>query len=397
MPTVTAIANQATAVANLSARLFRTDFNAANNSALVGGTFSTLSNAVRSQFGGQPALNNLIESYRERREAFQEELRERTSTLNDSADRLREATRTNDTANEETTESVNPASAAVDNDQNTGAPLSTMLEFARGNIPPQERNLAVTRAESRNTTNDTDTATTTQPATNTALNAAIQNQLERTDTATETANATTNPNDEIAETATQNRNARAENPNQIVANNLNDFARNYLAADETAEAEDVAEINALARDTTENTRLNSVRNLVNDYNATVNYLNENRGISNSMANLARSMRNDAELTESLRNIGITINARGELRVDEARLTAALEENPDNVNSVLGSEGLTGRLERDIDRVNAQNDRLFTNIYDFANDRQEDNALSLYTNAATYSWENTGRLLSAMFS
>lgn len=328
MPTINTIANQARMVTDLSTRVFGLDFNAARNSALVGGTFDTLGNAVRSEFGGQPALNNLIESYQERREAFQEQLRENVDSLRDSADRLRETTQA-DTDTETAT--------AI---ENSGTTLSTLGEFARGNIPPQENNFV-------------NTARTAERA-------------QRTET-----------------------------------NNLNDFARNYLTAETTAETEDVEEIAAVAADTNEDARLNSVLNLVRDYNSTVNYLNENRGVSNRMGALANNVRNNAALNESLRNIGISVAQTGELTINETLLNLALNNDSEGVNEALGSEGLAGRLERDIDRANAQGERLFPNIVDFARERQEDTAESLYTantrNTAAYAWENTGRLLSTMFT
>ena len=395
MPTINAIANQASMVAGLSNRLFNGDVNAARNSALVGGIYGTLSNAINSEFGGQPALNNLIENYRERREAFQEELRENMDSLRNSTNRLRESTQA---------ENSTTATATATTDENTGSTLSTLTEFARGNIPPQELNFIVTAraAEQR-----TERTAPEPPAVNrtsannlnnlNALNrpAAQTNTTDETEPATAIPAAAETANDERAN-AVAEENRAAANP----ANNLNDFARNYLTA-ETEEIEDVEEINAVVRDTAEDTRLNSVRNLVRDYNATVNYINENRGVSNRMNALANNFRGNNALNESLRNIGISANPTGELTINEAALNLALDNNSEGVNEILGSEGLARQLERDINRANAQGERLFPNIVDFARQQQEDTAESLYTartqNTAAYAWENTGRLLSTMFT
>lgn len=344
MPTINAIANQINMVAGLSTQIFGSDYNAARSSVIIGGTLGTLNNSVQSEFGGQPTLNNLLENYRERREAFQEELRENMGSLRNSAEQLRESTRA------ENTDARN-ANATTANDASTGSTFSTILEFARGNIPPQELNFvaAAQQAEQR---------------------------AERIE----------------AENRTQ-----TETENTAATNPLNNFARTYL----TEEVEDVEEINAVVNDTSVDNRLNSVRNLVRDYNTTVNYLNENRGVSSRMNALTNSFRYNNPLNESLRNIGISVNATGELTIDENALSLALENDSEGVNEVLGSEGLAGRLERDIDRANAQGERLFPNIVDFARNRQEDTAESLYTartlNTAAYAWENTGRLLGAMFT
>ena len=396
MPTINAIANQASMVAGLSNRLFDGDVNAARNSALVGGIYGTLSNAINSEFGGQPALNNLIENYRERREAFQEELRENMDSLRNSTDRLRESTQA---------ENSTTATATATTDENTGSTLSTLTEFARGNIPPQELNFIVTAraAEQRTERTAPEPPAVSRTSANNLNNLnALNRPAAQTNTTDETENATAIPT-AAAETANDERanavaeeNRAAANP----ANNLNDFARNYLTA-ETEEIEDVEEINAVVRDTAEDTRLNSVRNLVRDYNATVNYLNENRGVSNRMNALANNFRGNNALNESLRNIGISANPTGELTINEAALNLALDNNSEGVNEILGSEGLAGQLERDINRANAQGERLFPNIVDFARQQQEDTAESLYTartqNTAAYAWENTGRLLSTMFT
>ena len=395
MPTINAIANQASMVAGLSNRLFDGDVNAARNSALVGGIYGTLSNAINSEFGGQPALNNLIENYRERREAFQEELRENMDSLRNSTDRLRESTQA---------ENSTTATATATTDENTGSTLSTLTEFARGNIPPQELNFIVTAraAEQRTERTAPEPPAVSRTSANNFNNLnALNRPAAQTNTTDETENATAIPaaaetaNDERAN-AVAEENRAAANP----ANNLNDFARNYLTA-ETEEIEDVEEINAVVRDTAEDTRLNSVRNLVRDYNATVNYLNENRGVSNRMNALANNFRGNNALNESLRNIGISANPTGELTINEAALNLALDNNSEGVNEILGSEGLAGQLERDINRANAQGERLFPNIVDFARQQQEDTAESLYTartqNTAAYAWENTGRLLSTMFT
>ena len=396
MPTINAIANQASMVAGLSNRLFDGDVNAARNSALVGGIYGTLSNAINSEFGGQPALNNLIENYRERREAFQEELRENMDSLRNSTDRLRESTQA---------ENSTTATATATTDENTGSTLSTLTEFARGNIPPQELNFIVTAraAEQRTERTAPEPPAVNRTSANNFNNLnALNRPAAQTNTTDETEPATAIPT-AAAETANDERanavaeeNRAAANP----ANNLNDFARNYLTA-ETEEIEDVEEINAVVRDTAEDTRLNSVRNLVRDYNATVNYLNENRGVSNRMNALANNFRGNNALNESLRNIGISANPTGELTINEAALNLALDNNSEGVNEILGSEGLAGQLERDINRANAQGERLFPNIVDFARQQQEDTAESLYTartqNTAAYAWENTGRLLSTMFT
>lgn len=341
MPTINSIVRQSNLAAEFSVKFFGTNFQAANNSTLFRSSAETMGNFFRSEFGGQPTLNNLIENYREQRQNFNEGLRENMDSLKDSAEKLRESVQ-NDT-DEDTARNV-------DNDNNTGATLSTLGEFARGNVPPQDRNIAVAQS-------------------------------------------------------TENRRPAPENPTNTRAENVppqrNDvvnFANEYLTADETEETDDVLEIDAVARDDNADNRLNNVRNLVRDYNATVNYLNQNRGVSNRVSALANNFGNRT-LTESLNSIGISMNQNGELSINENVLARALDNDAEGVNKILGSEGLAGRLERNVDRANAQQDRLFPNVADFARERQEEATENLYAartlNTASYAWENTARLLTML--
>ena len=135
MPTVNAIASQFQRVAEVSTKFFGSNFKAANNSLLVQPEYSSISNLLKSQFGGQPALTNLIENYSDDRESFNETLRENIESLRESSSRVKESVKT------ETEEPV--ADVDADNDNNTGSALSTLGEFAVGNIPPQQRNLAL--------------------------------------------------------------------------------------------------------------------------------------------------------------------------------------------------------------------------------------------------------------
>ncbi len=344
MPTINSIVRQANMAAEFSVKFFGTNFQAANNSMLFRSSAETMGALFRSEFGGQPALNNLIENYREQRQNFNQGLRENLDSLRDSAEKLRESTK-NDTDSDTTTTTTNAT-----NNNNTGSTLSTLGEFARGNVPPQDRNIAT---------------------------AATNNNERRT--------APENPT-----------NTRAENVPP--SNDLTTFANEYLTADETEEADDVLEIDAVARDDNADNRLNNVRNLVRDYNATVNYLNQNRGLSSRVSALANNFGNRA-LTESLNSIGISVNRNGELSVNEEVLSRALNNDAEGVNQILGSEGLTGRLERDVNLANAQQDRLFPNVADYAGNRREDYAENLYTtrtiNTAAYAWENTARLLAML--
>lgn len=318
MPTVSSVVNQASMVASLSPKFFGSNREAANQSIIVGAGYNGFFNFLTSEFGGQPAITNLVENYQNNKETFNETFQENLDNLKESSEKVKETADTEETAE----------SADVDNDQNSGSNLSTLGEFAAGNIPPELRNLA---------------------------NIPLQPQID----------------------------SRPQPP-PPPPENLQNFAENYLTAENA---------NNTAATSNEDSRLTDVRNLVRDFNATKSYLDENRGVSNRMAALANNF-NNGNLNDSLNEIGISVNAQGFLSLNETTFSNALNNDTATVNSALGSEGLAGQLDRNIDLANFQGDRLFTSILSYANNPQ-DEAESLYSNRANYATENTPHLFAML--
>lgn len=179
-------------------------------------------------------------------------------------------------------------------------------------------------------------------------------------------------------------------PQNIAAdkqNTLQNFAERYLTS-ENAKVENVHNPN-------ENSRVNDVKNLVRDFNSTMSYLNENRGMSSRMSALADNFSQNSRLNESLNEIGISVNAQGFLALNEGIFNAALQSDSEGVNSVLGSNGLAGQLDKNINLANSQGDKLFTSILDFAHQKNQDDAESLYGNNANYAKENTPRIFAML--
>ena len=175
-------------------------------------------------------------------------------------------------------------------------------------------------------------------------------------------------------------------PEPRTENNFQKFAENYLVSEDDDEQENSAEQAEKQDD-----RLTSVQNFIRDYNNAVSYLNENK-FSQKISPLNQ---ND-ELTKSLNEIGISVNSSGELSVDEKTLSAALQNNSEKVGATLGSDGLAGQLEKEVDRVNQQSENLFPSIVDYANQRETNLSESLYSarNPATASYYgiNAGNLI-----
>jgi hypothetical protein len=313
MPSVNSIVGQANMVAGLSTKLFGSNINAANHSLLIKPANNTFANFLKSDFGGQPALTNLIQNYSDKRESFQETLKENMASLKESSDKVKATSET---------ETETPKIADTDNDNNTGAALSTLGEFANGNIPPQEKNISL----------------------------AVKPKV-------------------------------APKPEPPEKQNLQKFANEYLTAEKSAEK------NA---DSNEDSRVTDVKKLVRDFNSTMSYLNENRGMSGKMAALADKFGN-SNLKDSLNEIGISVNQQGLLSLNETAFTSALNKNSEGVSSVLGNEGLAGQLDKNINLANNQRDRLFTSIIDYANNQRQDESESLYGSNANYAKENSPRI------
>ena len=322
MPTVGSVVSQASQVVGLSSKLFGGNRALANSSMMLQPALNTFANFLKSDFGGQPAITNLVENYNNNRETFSETMRENMETLQEASDKVKASSQNEG-------ENATPEVVDVDSDNNTGAALSTLGEFANGNIPPAERNIAL------------------------AVKPKVAPRPEPTES----------------------------------NNNLQKFANEYLTAEKS--------FTKTAPNPSEDSRVTDVRNLVQNFNSTKSYLDENRSVSSRMAALADNFGGNEKLNNSLNEIGISVNSQGFLALNESAFTSALNNNSEGVNSALGSNGLAGQLDRNINLANYQGDKLFTSITDFANNQRQDDAESLYGNNANYAQENSPRIFAML--
>ena len=322
MPTVGSVVSQASQVVGLSSKLFGGNRALANSSMMLQPALNTFANFLKSDFGGQPAITNLVENYNNNRETFSETMRENMETLQEASDKVKASSQNEG-------ENATPEVVDVDSDNNTGAALSTLGEFANGNIPPAERNIAL------------------------AVKPKVAPRPEPTES----------------------------------NNNLQKFANEYLTAEKS--------FTKTAPNPSEDSRVTDVRNLVQNFNSTKSYLDENRSVSSRMAALADNFGGNEKLNNSLNEIGISVNSQGFLALNESAFTSALNNNSEGVSSALGSNGLAGQLDRNINLANYQGDKLFTSITDFANNQRQDDAESLYGNNANYAQENSPRIFAML--
>lgn len=313
-----------------------------DKSILAGEPFNTIDTFLKDDlFGAQPTLSKLIDNYTERKDNFKLALKENLDSLKDSSDRLQDLKDTKEAERQENTTGVFEELAIKDDDadENTGSALSTLNGFANGEIPPEPKNLA-----------------------NISVTGEEDSEEEK------------------------NPNIKPESPE--VTNSLQDFAKKYLTAEAVEQ-----KINEISRNPNETSRADEVKNLVRSFNSVLTNLNENRGVSNLMSALADKFGNNAKVNESsLNEIGISVTSEGFLALNESIFNSALEENSEDINSVLGNEGLAGQLEKDINLANSQSDRLFTSMLDYLSQRYQDDAESLYGNNADYAKENSPRFV-----
>ncbi|MBR6014252.1 MAG: flagellar filament capping protein FliD [Selenomonadaceae bacterium] len=324
MPTVSSITKQSDMVAQLSHKLFKLDMAAANDSILVGGSIQTGANFLKSEFGGQPGLTTIVESYKTEKADFGSNLKDALSNLQKSADNLKNSVQSEPV---ETSEDV-PAEEVKAEKPEVRSNLSTLGEFAKNNIPPHERN------------NLGQADTKVQQAANSRRQQGQAQKVER--------------------------------------DYFKEFAENYLVADkkqdDTAKTEETQTVE------------NAVQNFVKNYNDAAQYLKE------------KSLSKNEELTKSLNEIGISVNSSGELSVDTQTFANALQNDSKNVGEVLGSDGLTGQLNKEVERVNRQGENLFPSIVDYASKKNSNRSESLYSAknmmTAAYAGIHSGNLLNA---
>lgn len=143
--------------------------------------------------------------------------------------------------------------------------------------------------------------------------------------------------------------------------------------------------------------LDTVRNLVNDYNDARNFLSDNAAVSGRVERMAQNFGDTTYRAGSYESIGISVGRDGALTIDEEALANAINENPSRVANVLGRNGLADTAARNVETANAQRDRLFPDAKSMFGDQFD--AVALYTGRAFVDMttiSNIGNLVNMMF-
>ena len=351
MPTINSMVQRNNLLANVSHRYFKLDMDAADKSVLVGGAIRTSANFLKSDFGGQPALTNLVENYSADREDFQSQMQDKLISLQESSDKLK--TSVQEEENSSASETSTQASSEKTSEVEGNPTLSTLENFAKGNVPPRAKILSF-QPQTKKVESDN--------------NEKIEQQIEKM----------------------REENLKSKNSDR---NNVIEFAKNYLESDEKSEKNMQIEIE-------DGEKVSAVKSFVREFNSTLSYLEENSSISNKVSTLASNFNNSEKLNPALREIGISITSSGKLSVNEKILEYAIEKNPEAVTMLLGDGGLAGQLDRVLGLANNQGENLFPTINEYSGAEEFEAWENLYSAqnfmTANYAQEKSGKILN-MFS
>ena len=94
------------------------------------------------------------------------------------------------------------------------------------------------------------------------------------------------------------------------------------------------------------TAIGNVKDLVNKYNETSDFLRDNKSLGKGVQQLTTDFSDTTYKADSYAKMGITVDAKtGKMSVSESRLARALTESPAQSEAILGKGGLAGRADR----------------------------------------------------
>ena len=92
--------------------------------------------------------------------------------------------------------------------------------------------------------------------------------------------------------------------------------------------------------------IGNVKDLVNEYNETSDFLRENKSLGKGVQQLTTEFSDTTYKADSYAKMGITVDAKtGKMSVNESRLARALTDSSAQSEAILGKGGLAGRADR----------------------------------------------------
>ena len=143
--------------------------------------------------------------------------------------------------------------------------------------------------------------------------------------------------------------------------------------------------------------LDTVKDLVKDYNSSIKFFNDNSSVSKRVERMATTFGDTTYRASLYESVGVTTKSDGSLEIDEEKLANAIVNDPDKVSRVLGKDGLAGKAESHVSFANSQKDSLFPSAEKMFGSQLKN--AQIYTGSAFRNMtalNNTGNLLNMMF-
>ena len=143
--------------------------------------------------------------------------------------------------------------------------------------------------------------------------------------------------------------------------------------------------------------LKTVRDFVDNYNASLEFFQDNSSVSGRVNRMAEVFGDTTYRAQSYESIGIKVAGDGSMTLDEEQLAQAIVDNPERVTNVLGGDGLADKAENHVDVANSQRNQLFPNAQSMFGEQMEEAAF--YTSGAflqANNYSNLGNLVNMMF-
>lgn len=146
------------------------------------------------------------------------------------------------------------------------------------------------------------------------------------------------------------------------------------------------------------TVLSNIKSFVSDYNDATNFFSGNSSVSTRVSRLASTFADTVYNAKTYAKIGINVDtSTGKVSINETKLSAALKENPDRVENLLGANGLAGKATNKISLAESQKSNLFPSVSTMLGSTV--NTASLYspkTLTAMTNYSNIGNLIDMYF-
>jgi len=140
----------------------------------------------------------------------------------------------------------------------------------------------------------------------------------------------------------------------------------------------------------------TVSKFVGKFNTAMSFLNGVKDTSTKISNLTNSFSDAKYFSRNLEKVGISVKSDGTLKLNEDQLKAALKESPSSVESILGKDGLAGRMDNKVKSAKMQQDKLFPSAAQMMGTSETNVTYSVRATTAQFGYNMVGNLLNMYF-